>query len=430
MEHRAPEAAAIAKPPEGAPDRLSDGARFDRLLEHMPIALWEVDATEPGKIFERLRNDGLADIAAYLGERPDLIDHASDTVMVTRVNRAAVRLLGGTDESQFIRPVRYLFEVAPDAVLRVMVAHYERRRTHIEELKIRTFDGQTVDVVLLVTYPQPPERMDLTFIIMLEITDRRRAEAEVRQLEADLAHAARVATLGELATSIAHEVKQPLGAIVMNAETSLRWLAEPDPNLAKARMLIERMVECADQASETIGRVQSMASKRLPAFTAVSLNEVVDVALKFVRHDSRQKEVAIRLRLAADLADMLGDRIQLQQVIVNLLINAVQAIDQNPAIGPREILVETRNADLGHVEISVLDSGPGIGPADMDRLFEGFFSTKPSGMGMGLTICQSIVRGHFGKILVENRPAGGAIFRCRFPVNGADAGAAGASTLV
>lgn len=397
-------------------DEPVNGDRFGRLLEHLPIALWAVDASSPYDHFNRLKANGVTDIASYLRDQPHALDHVLDTVTVSRGNRAAMQMLGELDGAAYPRPVRSMFAAAPDAAERVMIAHFNGCRTHVEELRITAADGRAVDVLLLVTFPQPPERMDVAFFVMLEITGRLAAEAQLRQLQSDLAHAARVSTLGELATSIAHEVRQPLAAIVMNGDTSLRWLAKETPNLPKVQRLIEKMIESASQATEVIGRVQGMASKQVPVWTQVSLNEVVDASLRFVRHDSVERQVSIRPNLRADLPRVSGDRIQLQQVLVNLLVNAMQAIDHAAAAAVREIVVTTRIAGPSHVELIVEDSGAGIAPEHLGHLFSGFFTTKADGMGIGLTICDTIIRAHDGEIIASNRAEGGARFRCRLPV--------------
>lgn len=388
------------------------GDRFKLLLEHMPVALWQVDARSPGEAFVKLRAEGVTDIAAYLAEHPDLVEYACDTVMVRNVNRAAIQLLGGVDETDFIRPVRYIFEATPAAAVRVMKAHFEGARNYAEEIRINTFDGGVIDVLLLVTYPRPPEDLATTFLSMIDITDRLRAEAELRQLQADFAHAARISTLGELVTSIAHEVKQPLAAIVTNGGAGLRWLAKGDA-LDKVAARLERIIDSAEQANEIIQRIQGMAAKREPVWTELDMNEVIEEAFQFVRHESLEKQVRIVTELDRSIARVRGDRVQLQQVVVNLLVNSIQAIDAGKP-GERVVRIESSHAD-GWVETVVADTGPGIAPENIDRLFDGFFTTKEAGMGIGLSICRSIIDAHGGCIEIRNRPKEGAIVRFRLP---------------
>jgi signal transduction histidine kinase len=382
----------------------------------MPVALWQVDARSPGQAFESLRAQGVTDITGYLNERRDLVEFACDTVMVTNVNRAAVQLLGGRSEAEFLKPVRYLFEATPSAAIRVMSAHFNGARNHIEELKVNTFDGRKLDVLFLVTYPQPPEDQTTTFISLIDITDKLAAEAQLRQLQADFAHASRISTLGELVASIAHEVKQPLTAIITNGGTGLRWLSRGGAQ-DRVAARIERIIDSAEQANEIIQRIQGMAAKREPVWTDLDLNEVIDEALQFVRHESVEKSIRIVADLAPALPPVRGDRVQLQQVLVNLLVNSLQAIDASRS---HERIVQIASAsENGWIEITVSDSGPGIPPENLGRVFKGFFTTKEAGMGIGLTICQTIVASHGGGIEAANRAAGGTVVRFRLPESGA-----------
>lgn len=396
---------------------VADPQREDRLkglLEHMPIALWQVDASSAGQVFEALRAQGVTDIAAYLADHPELVEFACDTVMVSKVNRAAVHLLNGESETQFLKPVRYIFEATPQAAVRVMIAHYAGARNHVEELKVKTFDGRILDVLFLVTYPRPPEDLTTTFITMIDISDQLRAEAELRQLQADFVHAARISTLGEMVASIAHEVKQPLAAIVTNGGAGLRWLAGGAVDRAAAR--IERIISSAEQANEIIQRIQGMAAKREPIWSDLDMNEVLDEALQFVGHESLEKQIRIVTELDRTIPLVRGDRVQLQQVLVNLLVNSFHAIDANQS---RERIVWVRTScENDWIEVAVSDTGLGIPIDNLDQIFNGFFTTKDSGMGIGLTICQSIVASHGGSIEAANLPAGGAIVRFRLPRSG------------
>jgi signal transduction histidine kinase len=373
-------------PPDGDRDEVAHETisprqagedRFRMLIHHTPTPLWYVDARGVGEIFERLQAEGLTDMAAYLDAHPELVEIAKDLVLVTEINRAAVALFRADAAADLIRPVRYLFAATPEMAKRVMVAHFEGRRNYVEQAKMATFDGEVRDVVFSVTYPAPPEHLDTTFITIEDITERLRTEAQLRRLQADFAHAARVSMLGELATSIAHEVKQPLAAIVTNAE--------------------------------------NMAVKQEPEHLALDLAEVVDEALHFVRHDLDARGITLLRADAEQLPPVVGDRVQLQQVVVNLLVNSIQAITQANVQERRiELKIDVATADA--VMLSVHDTGPGVAAADLDCVFDGFFTTKDTGMGIGLSICQSIIAEHGGRIGVTNHPAGGALFHVTLPV--------------
>ncbi len=389
--------------------------RYRKLIQYLPTALWQVDSRRADEAFDQLKANGVRDIAAYLDRNPDLVEHAKDVVRVTEVNRDAVSLFRASSAADLINPVRYIFAAAPGLAERVMTAHFERRRNFIEETKVLAFDGTIIDVLFTVTYPVPPEQLDTTFITMQDISERLNAERQLRKLQADFTHAGRIATLGEVATSIAHEINQPLTAIVTNGETSLRWLARADQNIEKVTQLTSRIVSNARRASEIIQRIRGMAVKQELEKRLIDLNEVVEEALLFSRHDIDSKSIALSTTFDSGLPRVMGDRIQLQQVMINLLVNSVQAIAQSGQ-PTRRIDIQTAIDDGGSVVFSIFDNGPGIAAADLEHIFDRFFSTKDSGIGIGLAICQSIIAAHGGSISGSNRSNGGAHFRFMLPL--------------
>jgi PAS domain S-box-containing protein len=393
--------------------------RYRKLIHFTPTPLLHVDSRRSGDELARLRAEGVTDIAAYLDDHPELVELAKDIVMVTEVNQAAVRLFGARNAAELIQSVRYLFSATPKMANRVMKAHFEGRRNYAEQAKMRTFDGRVLDVVLSVTYPTPPEYMDTTFITVEDVTERLWTEGELRRLQANFAHAARLSALGELAASIAHEVNQPLSAIATNADTSLRWLAHDQPNLDKVRMLTERIAASAGRASEIIERIRGMAMKREPERAKLDLRATIEEAVLIVRHEIEIKGIALTLEMGHDLPIIHGDRIRLQQVVVNLLINSLQAIDHHDS-KRREIGLSAAAADEG-VVVTIHDSGPGIAAAHLASVFDGFFTTKDSGIGIGLAICQSIITEHGGTISAANHEAGGAVFTIALPLDHAEA---------
>ncbi|MGY8663357.1 ATP-binding protein [Bradyrhizobium sp. UFLA05-109] len=421
--------AAEAKPPGtvfvtlsgvGNDDRTSwelqaSEERYQNLIQYLPTALWQVDSRSAGEAFDQLKASGVRDIAAYLEQHPELVEHAKDVVRVTDANRDAASLFRAANRTDMIRPVRYIFAAAPGLAERVMVAHFEGRRNFVEQTRILAFDGSIIDVLFTVTYPVPPEQVDNTFITMLDISERLNAEQQLRKLQADFSHAGRIATLGELATSIAHEVNQPLTAIVTNGETSLRWLARPDPNIEKVNQLTSRIVSNARRASEIIHRIRGMAAKHEPEIRLLDFNEAVEEAILFIRHDIDSKSIALSTAFDFNRPQVMGDRIQLQQVVINLLVNSVQAVVQSGQ-PVRRIDIQTRLEKEEAVVFSVLDNGPGVPEAYLGHIFDSFFSTKDNGLGIGLAICHSIITAHGGSISGINRPNGGAHFRFTLPL--------------
>jgi len=240
-----------------------------------------------------------------------------------------------------------------------------------------------------------------------ELEHRNEALAKARS---ELAHVARVTSLGVLTASIAHEVNQPLTAIAANGESSLHWLTRDKPDIEKVQLLTKRVVADARRASEIIGRIRDMTSQRAPEQKFLSIDDVINESLSFLHHELQEKGIVVSLDLTRELPEIIGNRTQLQQVIVNLTINAIQAMTQL-APADRRISVRTMLSDPETVRCSIEDSGPGIDPEHLPRLFDSFFTTKDSGMGIGLAVCQSIVEAHSGRIRASNNSAlGGARF--------------------
>jgi PAS domain S-box-containing protein len=234
----------------------------------------------------------------------------------------------------------------------------------------------------------------------VDVTDRKRAEEErerLRQLEADLAHIDRVSMMGELAASIAHEVNQPLSGVVVNANACLRWLAGDSPNLDEAREAVRRIVRDGKRAGDVIARIRALATKTATAKERLDMNEAIREVVAFAQDEVRRNRVSLRIELADDLSPVLGDRVQLQQVVLNLVMNGVEAMSSVEE-RPRELMVRTQNDDAGQVRVSVQDSGRGLDPQSMERMFDAFYTTKHGGMGMGLSISRSIIQNHGGKL--------------------------------
>jgi PAS domain S-box-containing protein len=390
--------------------------RYRTLIHHLPVALLQVDSSRLGDIFDELKAKGVTDIAAHLDAHPDLIAFAGNAVRVIDVNQQAVSLFGGTSPSDFIGPIAFLFAVSKQSARRVMIAHFNGERTHAETTKIKTIDGRVRDVQLSVSYPVGHSKLDATLICVEDITDRLRTEGQLRQLQTEFAHAARISTLGELSSSIAHEVNQPLAAILTNAETSLRWLSREDPNITKVEQLTSRIVKNAQHASDIVKRIRGMATKNESEHTTLDLNEVVSDALLLIRHDIDSRSIDLNAVFDRQIPAVAGDRVQLQQVVINLLVNSIQAMS-SPNVAQHQLDLRTSRDTDGCVVFSIHDSGTGIAEKDIDKVFESFFSTKNAGMGIGLAICRSIITAHGGSISVRNHPSGGAEFQFWLPAN-------------
>ena len=240
-----------------------------------------------------------------------------------------------------------------------------------------------------------------------DIEDRKDAE----QLRADLTHASRVSTMGELVASISHELAQPITATTNNAKASLRWLQRDPPDLAQVRKGTERIVESGILASEIINRLRSLYKKAPPKRDLVAINEVIDEMARMLRGEARGHGVSIRTDLKDDLPMTVADRVQLQQVFMNLMLNGIEAMKDTGGV----LTVKSRLADDGQIQISVNDTGPGLPPGKADQIFDAFFTTKPQGSGMGLAISKSIVESHGGRIWANGDSGLGAMFHFTLP---------------
>ena len=245
------------------------------------------------------------------------------------------------------------------------------------------------------------------------------AEDALRRAQAELAHVTRVTMLGELTASIAHEVNQPLAAVVANAEASLRWLNREQPDLAAVRRSVEWVINDGCRASDVIRRVRALAKKSDMEAVRLELNQVVNEAIALVEGELIKHRVSLRTELAPGLPEILGDRVQLQQVIINLLINGIEAMG---AVNDRrrELFIRSGKDDEGHLVLSVTDNGIGISAQNANLLFNAFFTTKSSGLGMGLSICRSIVEAHGGRMSASNNEGPGATFQLVLPLHSKD----------
>jgi PAS domain S-box-containing protein len=276
-------------------------------------------------------------------------------------------------------------------------------------------DGSRVPV--LVGGAAVGEEPQQAIAFVLDLSERNRAEAQARDAERryremhmELAHANRVATMGQLTASIAHEVKQPIAATVSNAQAALRWLSRHPPDLEEVRQALAHIVQDGRRAGDVVGRIRDLIKKAPPREDRLDINEAAREVIELTRGEAAKNGVRVRRELADGLPLIQGDRVQLQQVMLNLIINAVEAM-RGVSDGPRELLISTGTSDTGDVRVAVRDSGPGLTPAALERLFEPFYTTKPGGLGLGLSICRSIIEAHGGRLSASANVPRGAIFQ-------------------
>jgi two-component system sensor kinase FixL len=251
--------------------------------------------------------------------------------------------------------------------------------------------------------------------VIRDITQQKRAERETQELRDSLAHLTRVSTLGALSGSLAHELNQPLGIILSNAQAAQELLAQEPPDLAEVQAILADIVTADRRAGEVIERLRTLLKRGQVTLQPLLLNQVIEEVLHLTRADLIGRGVTVNLELAPDLPSIAGDRVQLQQLVLNLILNAAEAMAADVP-DARRLHLQTRLHE-GRVRASVRDEGAGL-PEDTDRLFQPFYTTKPQGLGLGLAICRSIVAAHQGRLWAEPHPERGAVFHFELPVAG------------
>ena len=334
---------------------------------------------------------------------------------VVAVNAFGAEQLGYTVDELIGQPVLGVF---PESDRPAIQEHLATSLGHVgqgyswEARKVRK-DG-TVITVRETAKAVPRARGPIVLIACEDVTERRRAAEALRQAQADLAHVSRVMTMGELTTSIAHEVNQPLAGIVTNASACLRWLAGDAPNLQEAREAAQRIIRDGNRASEVVARIRALAKKADTEKQPMDLNDAVQEVLALTQAEVLRNAVLLRRELAGDLPHVFGDRVQLQQVVLNLVMNGIEAMG-TVRDRPRVLTIRTQRGEGDQVRVTVQDSGVGLDPKSAENIFKAFYSTKRGGMGMGLSISRTIVENHGGRLSAVPTDGAGATFQFTVP---------------
>ena len=354
---------------------------------------------------------------ARLREQAGLLDLTHDSIMVrdtsnvlTYWNRGAEALYGWTPKEAVGTVthvlLRTVFPIPLEEIKAVLLGagRWEGELVHTRK------DGTQVTVASRWAVQRDESGRPVGFLeTNNDISERKRAEEAVRKAQAELAHVARVTTLGEMAASIAHEVDQPLSGVVINANASLRFLTGPFQNLDEVRDGLQAIARDGRRASDVIGRIRALARRSTTEKGPLNINEVVREVVALAEGEARRSRATLRTELGADLPHIVGDRVQLQQVVLNLLLNGLDAMHA-VVDRPRDLVITTGREGIEQVHVAVRDSGSGIDPQFAHRLFDAFYTTKPNGMGMGLSISRSIVEQHGGRLWAEPNDSPGTTF--------------------
>jgi PAS domain S-box-containing protein len=346
---------------------------------------------------------------------------SDDNRRILTANQALQRMLGYTEaELQTLRWPDLTHE-DDQALTREWITDLEagRQQAYQVEKRYRRKDGEFIWASVNASYVPATGASSAFFAsIIVDITDRKQAEENLRRAQSELARVARVTTIGELGASIAHEINQPLAAIVASANACKRWL-ENGPNLDRAQESLNRLISEANRASEVIRRIRSLTRNKAPELLRLDINEVIDEVLALTHGELQAKEVSVRKELRPDSPPILADKVQLQQVLLNLIMNGIEAM-AGVMDRRRELAIKSQLSDHNDLLVTVQDSGIGFDPSDAERIFDAFFTTKPNGMGMGLSISTSIVEAHGGRLWTSPGVPHGAAFHFTVPTAGAN----------
>ncbi len=395
--------------------RLSE-LRYRTIFDSLAVAVLEHDFQAATAAFDALRSEGVPDIRAYLADNPAFVRDLQKAIRITGANDTALRMLDSPSKEALCETLADILPDTDECFEQCLVAIAEGQPSFLTETKVRALTGELVPVILMLSFPQDGQLERVTGCLV-DIRDRIRMQATIDRARSDLEHALRAASLGEISASIAHEVNQPLSAIMSFTQACRRWMNREPPNVPEALTALNDAIMATEHASNVVKRVRKLLGRVEPDRLPVPIDAAVREAARLIRNDAEANHVDVQLNLGARGAIVQGDRVLLQQVLINLLNNAIQAMD---GITDRErrILLDTRLSEE-RVRIRILDSGPGFAEADAAKAFNAFYTTKPRGMGLGLAICLSTVEAHGGTIHIDNRSDGpGAMVTLELPIAG------------
>jgi len=375
-----------------------------------------LDLTERKRAEEALRASE-EQWKAVFENNPTMYFMVDPTGAILPVNPFGAEQLGYTTDELAGRPVEILFHEADREHARrnKAICLEDLGRTVSWELRKIRKDGEalwvreTARAMLVKNRP-------VVLVVSEDITEGKRAAEALRETQMQLAHADRVATMGRLTASIAHEVNQPIAATVTNAQAALRWLGAEPPNLDEVRQALSRIVRDGDRADAVVQRIRNLIKKVPPRDERVDINAAIREVIELTRSEAMKTGVSVRTELAEGLPLVPGDRVALQQVILNLILNALEAMSEMSE-GPRELRISAGTTESGEVLVAVRDSGPGLAPATLARLFTAFYTTKPKGLGLGLSICRTIIEANGGRLWASANAPRGAVFQFTLPVS-------------
>jgi PAS domain S-box-containing protein len=397
-------------------ERRSSEQRYSTIFNSAGFAALECDLSKAMRLILESRAPG-PDRKSWLLSNPQVLRAAANEIRIYNANNAALAMFDA-DTVANLTDGNVILGQLPDsepAVAYIFASLAAGLSLAEIETRCATLHGRVIDAVLRVSVLPDGQDWSRVLLMAFDVTERNEARAKIEQTSVELAHAGRVALLGQLAGSIVHEVNQPLAAIINYGKSGKRWLTRPDPNLPEVADCLDKIVSNGNRAAEVVGRVRALAKKTAPQASSVDMGALVHDAVALLAREARAAAATIRVEEANIRGPIVCDRVQVQQVIVNLLMNALHAT-RGIADRPHEIRVKIDGIGEDFIKVAVEDSGTGI-EGNPDRIFEPFFTTKSDGMGLGLSICRTIIEGQGGRVSASNNDGWGATVGFTLPLN-------------
>lgn len=393
--------------------------RYRSIFEQAPVSLWEQDFSEVRTLLAALRQRGVQDFAAHAREHPAFARDCIRRIRTVHANDATAELLGLSSPSEALGPIERFLPADDPALLAVLVAVAEGSSQFEGRAKLVAADGQVLTVLLGISFPEEADEFGRVVVATVDVTQREQIQQTQLAAQAELARASRAATVGALSASIAHEINQPLGAVVMNAQTCLRWLGKDPPDVEAAVRAAERTVRDGRRAAEIVQRTRGQLVRDQRKDEAIDLRQLIEETIALLETELTAHDATVVTRFAPSVPPIRADRVALQQVLINLITNGIHAMAE-AGTAARELTVSLdgpAGPDAPEVRVSIRDRGRGIPDDVQARLFEPFFTTKRGGMGMGLAICRSTVETYGGRLTARTHEQGGAVFEFALPAD-------------
>ncbi|WP_235890911.1 PAS domain-containing sensor histidine kinase [Martelella alba] len=400
--------------------RLSEG-RYRSIFERTRVALWERDYSKLRSYLMDLKARGFGDVRTVARQDPQFVDRCIGMIKIVAANEAAIDLLGSSATRASNATMRDFIPLNSETFVSLLQAIMNGASYFEDNAEVLNDAGEPKIVLLSISFPEEQVTYDRVIVSMVDITQREQARHALAKAQEELARASRAATVGALSASLAHELNQPLGAIAVNSQTLLRWLDRDPPDMEAARRSAERIARDSQRTSNILRNTRSMLFSQPGETQALDLTRLIDDTLTLMKYDLQREAITVEFTHDTAIPVISSGRLEIQQVLINLISNAIQAI--KAASPDRRALAISLHADAGRDTISITlhDTGHGLSADALQNLFTPFFTTRQDGMGIGLSICRSTIEARGGTITGHNHPDGGALFEITLPKETASA---------